>query len=583
MDKRILYTVIRMLSSLQRREGMKVIALLCISSVLDFFSLAFFLPIILLVVNPEQAFENNFVVEIYRVSGFSSHSSFVIGITISVIGFLFIKTQISRWIIHRKASFAYGIANDLAASKLDQYLHSGYAQFTSTDFSKQSNQITNLPLTFANNIIIPSGTIFSEGIVALLLLTGIILFDSRAFLFLTILFAPLVIIYLLKRKTLKNISQKIKRVYPLLLKYTMQSVEGWAEIKSMNKQPFFKNKFITHYKQLTGTFTRAHITNTSPARITELVAALCVGALIIYSLWSRQPYQQTLLLLSVYAGVSFRIIPSLNRIFAALLQIKSHEYVVQELSASIGVQPKSEQESTPISFQEKIQLSGISFGYDHPSQILNNLSLTIRKGERVMITGKSGSGKTSLLLILMRFLKETNGEISIDNVPLKEKHCNAWQKCIGYVPQNPYLLDGSITENIAFGIPADEIDFDKVSQAAEQAELTDWIKTLPEKTDSLLGEKGAKISGGQRQRIALARAFYHDAVILLLDESTNQLDAQTEAEIAHTILQNSDSQKTIIMISHHEKLWEQFDSIYELSKGKLEKRFSKALANQTFI
>ena len=577
MNKKILYTVFQMLSPSQRREGMSITVLLCISSLLDFFSLAFFLPIILLVLNPDYALKNEYLLSLYRITGFTDHTYFAMSITSAVILFVLLKTQITRWIVHQKARYAYHIANDLADRTLDQYFRFSYSQFTNGDYSKQSNRITNLPLTFANNIIIPAGTILSESIVALLLFTGILIFNSRAFIFLAVIVAPLLAIYSVKRKKLKHISEKIKSTYPLLLKYTMQSVEGWAEIKSLHKKDYFKKKFTSQHKALTTIFTEAHLTNTSPARVTELIAAWCIGSLIIYSLWSRQPYQQTLVLLSVYAGVSFRVIPSLNRIFAALLQIKTHEYVVQELSQCMPLPKEPPQKNTSVSFTEEIQLSGISFGHPHQPLLLNGISLRIQKGERVVITGKSGSGKTSLLLILLQFIKPSKGEIYIDKIPLNERAISSWQKWIGYIPQQPYILDGSIKENIAFGIAAHEIDEEKIKQAADQAEISGWIATLPEGINSLLGEKGAKISGGQRQRIAIARALYHDAVILLMDESTNQLDAETESEITHTLLQRLSPQKTIIMVSHKEKQWEHFDHVYELYEGRLEKRHHSVL------
>jgi len=578
MNKKVLKAITQILPASQRKKGVIMIALLCVSSVLDFFSLAFFLPIILLVVNPNYALQNKYLSNLFHLSGLQDHSHFAIAITILVIIFLAIKTQVIRWIVYVKANYAYHVADDLAAKGMASYLNSDYVQFTGSDFSRQANRITQLPLIFANNIIIPAGTIVSESIVAVLLLAGVILFDIRVFAFLTIIFAPLIIIYFIKKRQLKKISQKIKTTYPQLLKNTLQVVEGWMEIKSLQKESFFKDRFNSQYKILTGTYAKEHVSNTSPVRITELIAALCIGSLIIYSIWSQQPYQQTLLLLSVYAGVSFRVIPLLSRIFAALLQMKSHEYVLDELKTNVYPDKKKGNTSgLPIAFENLVLLSEISFGYENHPFILDRISLTIRKGERIVITGESGSGKTSLLLILLRFLKETNGGIRVDQLELTERHTSAWQKLIGYVPQNPYLLDGSIAENIAFGISLENIDITKVEQAAEQAELSQWIDTLPEKAATMLGEKGAKISGGQRQRIALARAFYHDAEILILDESTNQLDSKTEAEIAQTILQNQTSSKTIIMVSHSEKLWDHFDTIYQLHKGKLEKFFSNAL------
>jgi ABC-type bacteriocin/lantibiotic exporter with double-glycine peptidase domain len=283
------------------------------------------------------------------------------------------------------------------------------------------------------------------------------------------------------------------------------------------------------------------------------------------------PYQSTLLLLSIYAGVSFRVIPSINRILAASLQIRSNEYVISELRNITNLHDQEFNDHHPRpSFEDSLELRALNTGYQPDTYILKDVSLKINKGERIIITGKSGAGKTTLLYVLLGFLKPAQGEILMDGKKISVKD-PSWKTLIGYVPQSPYILDASISENIAFGVPMEMIDYHKIEQLVRDMGLTQWVNGLPQKLNTLIGEKGVKISGGQRQRIAIARVLYKEAEILLLDETTNQLDLQTEMEIMNIITQIASQKKTIIMISHRSQASSHFDSAYEMRDGHLEK------------
>ena len=189
----------------------------------------------------------------------------------------------------------------------------------------------------------------------------------------------------------------------------------------------------------------------------------------------------------------------------------------------------------------------------------------MRRGEKVGLTGDSGGGKTTLLLILLRFLKETSGEILVDGHQIKDDH--SWRKLLGYVPQAPYIIDGSIAENIAFGVPAEQIDRRKIDQLLKELGLAEMVSHLPNGIDSQIGERGVKLSGGQRQRLAIARVLYADAEVLLLDEITNQVHSFMEKEILNILNKISQEKKTIIMVTHHISNAEFFDTIYALEDG----------------
>jgi ABC-type bacteriocin/lantibiotic exporter with double-glycine peptidase domain len=253
-----------------------------------------------------------------------------------------------------------------------------------------------------------------------------------------------------------------------------------------------------------------------------------------------------------------------NRIFGALHQIKSNEHVVNDLSQLVPyLGETADQRNPPLKFRGSIELTNISFGFPGQPLLLHLANWKVKKKEKVAITGKSGKGKTSLLLLVLRMLAEKEGMFYLDGRKVSGLETPAWRSLFAYVPQNPYVLDATVEENIAFGVPATQIDTARVGQLLADMDLTNWIADLPEGTRTLIGEKGVKISGGQRQRLAIARALYQDKEILILDEVTNQLDPATESEIFEA-LQRASINKTIIMVTHHPDLLQKVDKVFEI-------------------
>jgi ABC-type bacteriocin/lantibiotic exporter with double-glycine peptidase domain len=569
MKKGILFQAKAILLPSHKKKGVFIVMLLALSSLLDFISLASFLPIILLIINPEENAVSQWLINFFSLKENVSRSSLTLILTVAVLLFIVLKTQINVWITHKKAIHAYKISSDLASLALTQYLKSPYLKFTNTDYTREMNRISNLPLMFANNIVIPIGTLLSEALLLTMFFICIAIYDIKVLLFLMLVIAPIALLYRMKRKKMSGISEEVKIVYPRLLKYTLQAIEGLTEIRVFRKESFFKNRFNKAFTDLSKIFSIDHVANTSALRATELIAALSVGMLIIYALIQRKSYHETIVLLSIYAGISSRAIPAINRIFSASLQMKSHEYILSELQNMLAPEDDNfENIKSSLPFHHKIELRNISFSYQGQSEILKDVSLTIHKGERVVFTGQSGTGKTSLFLILMRFVLESSGDILVDEKKLTEDDALRWRKLIGYVPQNPFILDATILENIAFGVAMEKIDVKKVMQLIQELDLGQWLTTLPDGALTIIGEKGARISGGQRQRLAIARALYHDSEILLLDEITNQLDTQTEIEVLHALNNFAGRNKTIILITHRAELWKSFDTIYELRAGK---------------
>jgi ABC-type multidrug transport system fused ATPase/permease subunit len=567
--KTIFIDALDLLTSPQRVKGIKVFMLLVAASLLDLVSLAAFVPIIILLIDPNYS-QNSFQIYIEPFTGSHSNGYFVIGFTVFATLIILLKTFITGRIVAVKAKFAYGVANDLAFQALTNYLNGPYEKYANADYTHEMNRISNLPLTFANNIIIPSGTIFSEALIASLMLVAAGLYDITALLVLFIITVPAIWFIHSQRKKLSVISSELKTKYPLALKHVLQTIEGFVEIKTHNRQSFFVNRFRQSHQALTKTLASEHGSTTIASRSTEALAAVCVSLLIGYAILSGMSFQSTLLLLSLYAGISFRIIPSINRILAATLQIRTNEYVVSELGRMTSSSSEIHNTAKPTFFNHTLELNNVDAGYKAGTAVIKNITLQIKKGEKIIVTGKSGAGKTTLMHLLLRFLKPQSGNMLLDGVLLSD-HDESLRILIGYVPQNPYILDASIAENIAFGVNPEAIDYSKISTLLREMNLYEWTTELPDRFDTIIGERGVKISGGQRQRLAIARVLYREPEILLLDEITNQLDQHTEKEILHIIDKIASRKKTIIMISHRSQNVISFDSSYLMSEGQLEK------------
>jgi ABC-type multidrug transport system fused ATPase/permease subunit len=559
-------TILANLTFEEQRNGIWIMTLMILNAALDFFSVAAFIPLLASIIDPNFITENSAINNLYGLLGFTSRISFIITITIGVFIFILLKNLISVLIAKLKARYAFNIRSELSARAFIHYMQSSFLEFTRADFTRVLNTITNYPLAFANNLVLPITTILSEALVAIFVLTCVVLYDYKVLLLLVFILLPVAVIVNIWKKNYRNISHELKTAYPEFLKYANQAVEGFVEISTYQKTPYFYQRFQKVSKRLTETLIENQTLQAGTLRLTEIIVAIVMCSLIIYAVVTQLPYQQTLVLMGLYAGASFRIVPSVNRILSAFQQIRTNEYLLDEFKIPVTKTTALTEVLTPdFVFADSIVLKNISFDYADGPNALRGVSLTIRKGEKVAITGASGEGKTTFLLVLLGLLQQTEGQILVDGNAIQDK--NAWKKIIGYVAQNPYILDGSIVENIAFGIPPENIDSARVLQLIHNLGLSALVSNLPDGMDSRIGERGAKLSGGQRQRLAIARALYADAEIFLLDEITNQLDAKTQTGIMNIIHSGALKHKTIIIISHHVEETNLFDSVYELRAG----------------
>ena len=411
----------------------------------------------------------------------------------------------------------------------------------------------------------------SEMIMVLLIITGIAIYDIKLFLFIAVIIGPSTyLIFALLKKRSTRIGAEVDRIYPAAMAMLIQTIGGYIDIKLADKEKFYRDKFLTLQQQYHRLNMQSYLQNLIPLRANELVALTGVIIIFVYAIFIQDDSSSAVTMIGLFAAAAYRLMPSLNRIVSSMIYIRKNQTAMNNLSLYENeiLENKFTGTKKVVRFEKEIHLNNISFCYPgKDEEVLNNIDIRIKRGEKIGFIGLSGSGKTTLMNVLLRFYIEQRGNITVDGVPLTPENTTDWRLKIGYVKQDIYLLDASIKENITLGdSPVNETLLDL---AIKQASLDKLVDTLPQGLNTLVGERGSKLSGGQRQRISIARSLYRNAEILIFDEATSALDNQTEQEVTESIDSLSDTQKTIFIIAHRITTLRNCDRIYELKDGSI--------------
>jgi ATP-binding cassette subfamily C protein len=395
-----------------------------------------------------------------------------------------------------------------------------------------------------------------------------------------IVLALVVVPVVLTRRSWERIGEEERQLYQQQLHLLNQSLGAIKDVKVTGRQPFFEERFRRVKRDLGGTKQRRAWAATLSRLGVE--AALIFGMLIVVFLVMRQDVSggDTVSLLALFAYTGFRVVPSANRIMLNVGYMReAHPWIrnMDEDMRRLRVPAARPFEPDRPMLQRSLACEAVSFGYEGgPPYALENVSFTVERGQSIGIVGPTGAGKSTLVDVLLGLLPPTTGRVLIDGEPLEGQE-RSWQRQIGYVSQNVYLLDDSLRRNIAFGIPDQVIDETRLANAVAQARLEEFIASLPSKLDTVVGENGVRLSGGQRQRVAIARALYHDPPVLFFDEATAALDNQTEREVTEAIAhlrqghggQAGGGTRTVIAIAHRMSTVKECDRLIYLRDGKV--------------
>jgi ABC-type multidrug transport system fused ATPase/permease subunit len=401
-----------------------------------------------------------------------------------------------------------------------------------------------------------------------------------------IVLALVIVPIVMTRRSWERIGETERALYQQQLHLLQQSLGAIKDVKVTGRQQFFEERFRHLKRDLSATKQR-RAWSASVARL-GVEATLILSMLIVVFLVMRQEVSggSTISVLALFAYTGFRVVPSANRIMLNVGYMREgHSWVraMDEDMRHLRVPASRPFEPGGPMLQETLACEHVSFGYEGgPPYALDDVSFSIRRGQSIGIVGPTGSGKSTLVDVLLGLLPPTLGRVVIDGQPLEGRE-RAWQRQIGYVSQDVYLLDDTLRRNIAFGIPDSAINEERLAVAVQQARLDEVVASLPQKLDTIVGENGIRLSGGQRQRVAIARALYHDPPVLFFDEATAALDTQTEREVTEAIA-NVHGSRTVIAIAHRLSTVKNCDQLIYLRDGKVAGigSFSELLSDPTF-
>ena len=357
-------------------------------------------------------------------------------------------------------------------------------------------------------------------------------------------------------------------------KHLLQGLSGVKDIILSSKQIYFTNVFAKHNYITADVQSKVVLMKIIPRLYLELIAVAGLSIVIILIVLQENAIDKLIPIIGIFVAAAFRMLPSANRIITALQQIQFvkpvinvlyDEFVLIENRKNSFINDENQSE---LYFNYDICLKNINFKYPNSKELaLKNINLNIAKGETIGFIGDSGSGKTTLMDLILGLLQPSSGKIIIDKNQINNAH-KFWKNNIGYVPQSIYLIDDSLRNNIAFGIPKNEINETLVQECIKDAQLKTLIEELPKGLDTIVGERGVRLSGGQCQRIGIARALYNNPDLLVLDEATSSLDERTEKEFMNAI-NNLYGKKTILIVAHRLSTVKNCNRLYKLQKGQI--------------
>ena len=420
------------------------------------------------------------------------------------------------------------------------------------------------------NIIMPIILLISNSFLIVAILVGLTVtnwqLSSIGFCSIGIVYS---IIYKFKNSVLKQNSKTLVQSSQKQIKIVQESLGGIREVLIEKNQKFFQDKYLeadSEYRQATAS---NMFIGTTPRYIIETAAVILVVCLALF-LNENGDFSQTIPLLSAIVFASNRILPLLQQQFIAISKIQGARTSLTRIVWSLNLPvPNYYQSEERLDLKKSLSFQNVWFRYKSSSRwILKDLCFEVKANTTVALVGSSGSGKSTIADLILGLLQPQKGAVLVDGQPLIEKEVIQWQNSIAHVPQSIFLVDGTVAENIAFGLSEDKIDFNRVVQAAKLAKIDEFIEQLPQKYNCKVGERGSRLSGGQRQRIGIARALYKRASVIIFDEATSSLDSETEREVMESINELS-NKITIILIAHRLSTIKNSDRIIEINNGKV--------------
>lgn len=548
-----------------------------IGGVLELLGVTAFMPFINVIMYPQTIQTNPLLKSFYDLFGFTESKMFLIFLAAVIIAIYVLK---NAFLIYQKNAiykFSFNVQKNLSVKLLDAYMKEPYTFHLNKNIAEMQRSLQEDVSLFAQLLMMAMELVVE--MVVCVLIGVYLIFVSKTITFAVVgLMAVCVLGFAKATKKVALSYGKDCQVYKgKLNQWTNQSLNGIKEIKILGREAYFLDSYGTNYEKYTHGLCVLRLVHMVPKNIVEAVCMTgLLIAIIVKLVWGEADVIHFIPQLTVFAVAAFRLMPSVGKIngcvstivsaFPSVDLIYNDLKEVEEYERAMG-----EEDIYEWDLQDKISIKDVSYHYpDAQELVLDHVNFDIIKGKTVAFIGSSGAGKTTMVDVILGLLTPCSGTVMADAIDV-HKNPEKWHKKIGYIPQSIYLADDSIRNNIAFGVFEDEIDDNEIIRALKQAQLDEFVATLPEGLNTFVGDRGIRLSGGQRQRIGIARALYHNPEVLVLDEATSALDTETEVAVMEAI-ESLQGMKTMLIIAHRLSTIKNADVIYEVVDGKVVER-----------
>jgi len=565
--------ILELLTPPERKRASLLLGMILVMAMLDMIGVASIMPFIAVLANPELVDTNAFLNTAYTLLKFNDPRQFLFALGMLVFMLLIISLAFKALTTYAQVRFTLMREYSIGKRLVEGYLHQPYSWFLSRHSADMGKTILSEVNVIVYQSITPMMNLIAQGAVATALLSLLVLIDPQLALIVGLtLGTSYALIFKATQRLLTRMGTE--RVKSNQHRFTAVS-EAFGAAKEV-KVGGLEQTYIQRFSDPAHTFAlhqaTAQVISQLPRFALEAIAFGGMLLVVLYLMSQSGNFASALPIIALYAFAGYRLMPALQQIYGAVTQLRFAAPALDALHADlISLQPAHPSPShDAIVLKQAITLNQIQYSYPNaPQPALKNLSLTIAAKSTVGLVGATGSGKTTTVDLILGLLEAQKGNLAVDGQTITEHNRRAWQRGIGYVPQQIYLADDTVAANIAFGIDAKDIDQDAVERAAKIANLHQFIiNELPQQYQTAVGERGVRLSGGQRQRIGIARALYNKPQLLVFDEATSALDNLTEQAVMEAV-NNLQHDITIILIAHRLSTVKTCDKIFLLENGEV--------------
>ena len=563
----------------ERKRAFLLLLMILVMALLDMIGVASIMPFVAVLSNP-SFIETNFILnKIFQISGMvgvETNQQFLFALGIFV--FLLTITSIAFKAFTEYMQYKFISISEYTLSKrlVEGYLFQPYSWFLNRNSANLGKNVLTEVGTIVGGCMKPMMDVIAKSMVAIALLLLLFITDPKLSLIVFLsLGGAYFLIYKLSKSFLNHIGKTRFRSNQLRFTSLSEAFGAVKEIKVGGLEQTYIKQFSDPAKNFAKAQYSVSVVSQLPRHALEAIAFGGILLLILYLMKQEGTFASALPVISLYAYAGYRLMPALQNIYASSAKLRYISPTLNSLYEDFKIFKSfdTQQDQGVLTLNKEITLNKIYYQYPNTSRIaLNDITLKIPVRKTIGLVGTTGSGKTTTVDIILGLLEVKQGTLEVDGKVINKKNCRAWQKSIGYVPQNIYLTDDTIEANIALGVSSKEINLETIKNVCKIANLHEFITSeLPNQYKTIVGERGIRLSGGQKQRIGIARALYHNPQILILDEATSSLDNMTEKLVMEEI-NNIGKDITIIIIAHRLSTIKNCDIIYLLDKGQLKNK-----------